>query len=236
MIELKNATIGYSTPLVEVENLKLEKGFLYGLIGANGKGKSTLIQSILGEVTLLSGNLLMDQLPFHPSLDKQKSKLFSFVSSRFAGIPHLTVLDYVLLGRTPYLGQFGQVSELDHTIAIEALRAIEAEHLKNKFTEEISDGERQMVAIARAMAQETPYLFLDEPTAFLDYRNKRRIMSLLLDFVRKKNKSVLVTSHDLEVLIQHVDSLYCIPDSKIQLQYIEKKNFNLESIIEQTFH
>ncbi|MBU2019218.1 MAG: ABC transporter ATP-binding protein [Bacteroidetes bacterium] len=236
MIEVRNAKIGYVNPLIQIPQLNLRKGELYGLVGANGKGKSTFMKSVIGEIDLLEGEILMDGLPIQPTLDQRRSKLFSFVSSRFAGIPHLRVLEYVLLGRTPYLGRFGQVTEKDRDASILALEAVDILHLQNKFTEEISDGERQMVAIARAMAQDTPYVFLDEPTAFLDYKNKRKIMELLQQYVRSEEKSVLVTSHDLEILLQSVDTIFCIPESSTTMRTILKKDFELESIIQQTFH
>lgn len=235
MIEIKNAFFGFAHPLVEVDFCSLEPGQIYGLIGANGKGKSTLVKTIIGEVALLSGEILLNEEPISRFDKAANSKLFSHVSSKFAGIAHLKVLEYVLLGRTPYLGRFGQATASDNEIALQALSSLDIQHLAEKFSEEISDGERQMVAIARALAQETPYIFLDEPTAFLDYLNKRKIMSILKSFVEKNNKCILVISHDLEVLLQYTDCLFCIPEQSKKLQIIQKNEYNLEEIIERTF-
>jgi len=202
VIELKNIAIGYTSSLIEVNEMILQPGEIKALIGANGMGKTTLIKTLMNQIPPISGTITIDDISLH-KLDRAKlSKLVSFIGHGFKGVDGLTVLEYVLLGRTPYLDRFGSVSDDDRLVAVEALKSAGIESLSDSSTAELSDGQLQLASIARALAQETPYIIMDEPTTFLDYRNREIIFNLLID-LSHKGKGILFSTHELDMVSKH---------------------------------
>lgn len=202
MIAFKQLEIGYHQPLAQVTIEMLEKGKVYALIGSNGSGKSTFLKTLCGQIKPFSGNIVIDN-QFIASLSKEQlSKKIAFVPSRFPEIEFTTVKDFVLLGRTPYLNNRGIVTKQDLEYVDGILTRLNIQHLATKYTNELSDGERQMCAVARALAQQTPIILLDEPSSFLDYKNKRRLIELLLQIAQEMNLLILFSSHDVETIVQ----------------------------------
>ena len=146
----------------------------------------------------------------------------------------MRVFDFIALGRTPHTNAFGRLSKLDINKVEEAIKALNIEHLKEEFTTNISDGERQLVAIARAFAQDTPIILLDEPTAFLDYLNKKTALELLKTNAEKFMKCIVLSSHDLELCIDAKIPFLVVNNSKKEIIYCEAP-LSLDSIIEQAF-
>jgi len=202
VIELKNISIGYTSTLIEVNEMILRQGEIKALIGANGMGKTTFLKTLMNQIPPISGTVTIDDISLH-KLDRAKlSSLVSFIGHGFKGVDGLSVLDYILLGRTPYLDRFGSISYVDKEVAFEALKSAGIKSLSGLNTSELSDGQLQLASIARALAQETPYIIMDEPTTFLDYRNREIIFNLLID-LSHKGKGILFSTHELDMVSKH---------------------------------
>lgn len=187
--------------------VSLQDGHLTGLIGDNGIGKSTLIKTLCAYLKPLAGNIFINENSVSDYSLIQLSKLISIVNTeRVAGF-NLTAFDVVAFGRTPYLNIFSQLNEKDKEIVNLSFEKVGISSLKNKLMEELSDGQRQKVMIAKALAQETPIIILDEPTAFLDYSSKHQLFEILKDLCQTQNKLILVSSHDLDVVFKYCDEV-----------------------------
>lgn len=202
MITTKNLHIGYKNALLRVDDLHLNAG-VYILIGKNGSGKSTFLKTISGALSPISGMIALDNTPLSQFSHAEVPKQIAFVQTQFPQVDFLSVSEYLALGRSPHTSFFGKLSTKDHEQVQLALEAMHILHLKDRFTNELSDGERQMVAIARTFAQETKVIALDEPTAFLDYKNKGEILRKLLELGRTHEKCIVLSSHDID---QSIDS------------------------------
>ncbi len=221
MIQLQNIDIGFHEKLFEIENLSLEKGSVYVLIGANGKGKTTLLKTLIGEVKPLKGDVIINKKRLKEMSRLDKSKYLSFVGSKQQDVDFLKVNEYVSLGRVPYTNLLGSKTLNDIEKVKVALETLEITHLQDKFTNELSDGEKQLAAIAKAIAQQTDIIILDEPTAFLDYANRVLVLNLLKEIAVSLNKVVLFSSHDIDTVIEQ----------EVKLLIIDKANKELKSFI-----
>jgi iron complex transport system ATP-binding protein len=213
MIELKNIVIGRGKALFRVENLTLQPGKLYALIGANGSGKSTFLQTLNTQIKPYSGEIFLNNKNLNLYSVSELSHSIAFVNSDFKGLSGLTILQYVLLGRTPYLGFYGNHSQKDIEICLKAIEDVGISAIKDQYTDKISDGQRQLASIARAIAQETPFIILDEPTTFLDNRNKK----IVIDIIQKlssEGKMIVFSTHDLNA----------VTDRKLPILLITNKN------------
>jgi iron complex transport system ATP-binding protein len=232
MISLKELVIGYKTTLFSIENIHLKKGEVYALIGSNGAGKTTLLQSIIGVVSPLKGLVEINSRSISSFDRMEKAKTISFVGSKFDGVDFLRVREYINLGRSPYTNAFGRLVEKDHLIVSEAIKLLQIEYLEPKFTNELSDGERQLTAIARAITQQTDIIILDEPTAFLDYANRKKVMVLMKKIATELNKCIIVSSHDLELCLESEVELLVINKELKQLESYHSNTITKEHLIE----
>ena len=201
MIRTKNLHIGYAKELLAVDDLSLDKGELYFLIGRNGSGKSTFLKTLIGEIPPLNGEVLLNGNHISHLTYKEIPKTVAFVTTHFPLTDYLTAEEYVRLARTPYTGHFGRISSKDQDLIDQAFDILNIQDLKQRFTSELSDGEKQMVSIAKAIAQETAIIILDEPTAFLDYTNKQRVVDLLKNISKTMEKCIVMSSHDIDMSI-----------------------------------
>lgn len=219
MIKLQDLNIGYSVQkqnhsVFENINLSFERGELIGLVGDNGIGKSTLLKTITGNIKPLKGTVLINQLPIETLSKKEISKNVAIVLTDRVGGFNLTVFDVVASGRIPYLNAFGQVSAEDQIIIKESLEKTGLVELSDRLIEELSDGQRQKVMIAKSFAQQTPVILLDEPTAFLDHTSKQNLFKLLKQLCDEQQKTILVSSHDLDILFKNADKVLYLKNSK----------------------
>lgn len=232
MIKIHQLAIGYKVPLLKVEELELHDGHVYALIGANGKGKTTFLKTLNGILKPLSGSFSINGNSIQNIDRTVMSKQVAFVSSRFEGIEHLTVFQYVALGRVPFLGTFSRLKQTDLDVLNRTLETMQLTQYSNRLTCELSDGERQMAAIARALAQETPIILLDEPTAFLDYANKKKLLDTLKAISRDSKKCIVISSHDIELCLKESFEILYI-DSRSQIQYMNDPD--MDKIIDSCF-
>ena len=201
MIHFQNVAIGYNQTLLEVEDLTLHNGNVFALVGRNGSGKSTLLRSITGQIPLLEGKLTIDSIPIAGANASELSRTVAFVESKFDGVPYLSVADYLALGRAPFTDAFGRLTSKDWQLVQNVASDLNIAHLLDKYTDQISDGERQLCSVGRAFVQETPVVLLDEPTAFLDYINRKNLLELLVRLAREKNKCIVLSTHDLDLCL-----------------------------------
>lgn len=220
MIQFNSIEIGFHSPLISIPHLELKHGEIYALIGANGTGKSTLLQTILKKTKPLTGEIQLNSLNIQTLTQKEMATKIAFVESKFDGIEHLSVYDYVALGRTPYSDILGRLTQKDHTIIEGALNSLNLADFPERQTLELSDGERQMVAIARALAQTTELILLDEPTAFLDYGNRFKLIQRLKTLAKTEGKTILFSTHDIDLCLEE----------KLALLVINQKTKNLEQL------
>lgn len=200
MIRFEKVKIGYKEALLKVNFNLLEKGNAYALIGANGSGKSTFLKSVCGQISAFSGEIYLSDRNCSTLSANEKSKIVAFVPSRFPSVSNMRVYDFVGLGRTPYLNALGRLSENDKKHVEASMDELKIKHLGQKMVSELSDGEKQLCSIARAICQETPIVLLDEPTSFLDYRNKLIVLEKINLLASQSQKCVIFSSHDLDLV------------------------------------
>ena len=184
MLELHDLYIGYSDDdhrriVAETLNASLPCGVLTCLIGANGVGKSTLMRTMAGFQPALRGEVRIDGKPIAAYSPKELSEHIGVVLTEKNMPADLSIEEVVGLGRSPYTNFWGTLKEADRRIVDEAISLVGLEPLRHRKIHQVSDGERQKAMIAKALAQQTPIVFLDEPTAFLDYPSKIAMMQLL---------------------------------------------------------
>lgn len=207
-ILLKNITLAYGPrTLLENGSAEIPPAALTALLGRNGTGKSTLLRTIAGLKRPASGEIrLCGRRP--ASLDaRQLAATVSFVTTDKVRIANLTCEEMVALGRAPYTDWIGRLRPADRECVRRALETVGLAGHARKTMETLSDGECQRAMIARALAQDTPVILLDEPTAFLDVPNRHAMVSLLARLAREAGKCVLFSTHDLEIVLAHCDTV-----------------------------
>ena len=230
MIRFEEIEIGYSKPLLIIPSLTLDAGKVYALVGLNGIGKSTFLNSITGQSALLSGKLFLNQQELQKISKVNLPKLISYVDTSFAGVEYLTVFDYLALGRSPHTNNMGKLNTEDKHVIQEVVRELNLEHLIEKDTSEISDGERQLCAVARAIIQSTPIILLDEPTAFLDYLNRQKLIELLVLIAEKQQKTIILSSHDIDICINNALEFLIVSEKKILKTKVSDKQFVIKEM------
>jgi len=194
-------------------NLSADECELIALIGCNGAGKSTLLRTIARLQPAISGEIMLaDKLLGHYSRTEMAG-LLSMVSTETVSVSHLTVRQLVSFGRFPHTNWIGKLTAEDIALVEEAMQLTGITSLGDKNLHEISDGERQRAMIARTLAQDTPLILLDEPTAFLDMPNKYEVVHLLHRLTRTKRKTILFATHDLNIAMQQADKLWLMINS-----------------------
>ncbi len=191
-------------------DLELKGGEFVCLLGPNGTGKSTLLRTICGMQPKLRGEAFICGRPIESLSARERARRLSIVLTDPVNAGNLSVFALVALGRHPYTGWTGRMDRRDLETVVETLDKLRISHLAGKNAAELSDGERQKVMIARAIAQETDILILDEPTAYLDVPRKVEIMLLLKRLASRTGKSIIAATHDLELAIQSADSIWLI--------------------------
>lgn len=201
---------GETTTLLSDLNLSLESGELVALLGQNGAGKSTLIKALTFATQPIEGKILLHGVDFNTLMQSERAKLLAIVSTERIHAGALTVSELVALGRQPYTGFLGRLSDDDHAIVADAIHSVGMDHKAESYVANLSDGERQKVMIARALAQHTPIIVLDEPTAFLDAASRIETLRLLASLAHEQGKAILLSTHDISRSLLLTDQLWVI--------------------------
>lgn len=216
-ITTNRLTVGYrSHRVVEDISLSLPCGRLVCLLGPNGAGKSTLLRTLCGFQPPIAGTVTISGSDITTMSAAEVARLVSVVLTDRPLTPSLTAAEMVGMGRAPYTGFWGRLSDDDHRLVSEAMQTVGIDSLATRRMGQLSDGERQKVMIAKALAQHTPVIVLDEPTAFLDYPSKVAVMKTLARLAHDEGKTILMSTHDLELAAQLGDELMEIENKHIR--------------------
>lgn len=212
-INIKHLSIGYPGKtdvkiVADGIDAGINSGELTCLLGANGVGKSTLLRTLSAFQPKLGGEIHIVGKEISDYSDKELSTVISVVLTEKCDIRNMTVSELVGLGRSPYTGFWGNLRGEDKEVVERSIGLVKIQNLAHRMIHTLSDGERQKVMIAKALAQETPVIFLDEPTAFLDFPSKVEMMQLLHKLSRQTNKTIFLSTHDLELALQIADKIW----------------------------
>ena len=236
VLKTKDLHIGYKDKaILPPINVSLEEGSLIALIGPNGAGKSTLFKTLTAHIKAIGGSveLMGKELPEYSA--KEKAMLIGLVLTERPDDMFLKVYDVVASGRCPYTNFFGKIEKEDENVIQESLDIVGINQLKNRYFNTLSDGEKQKVMIAKTLAQNTPIIFMDEPTAFIDYPSKIELFSLMKMLTKERNKTIIFSSHDLELLLRYTDDIWLISKGK-QLISAKKDDLIGNDILKEYFN
>ena len=212
-VALSQLRIGYQgkkdvKTVAENINATIRQGELTCLLGANGVGKSTLLRTLSAFQPKLGGSIMIDGHEINEYSSKKLSQLIGVVLTEKPDVKNMSVRELVSLGRSPYTGFWGTCSKEDLCIVDDAISLVGISNLKDRMVDTLSDGERQKVMIAKALAQQTPVIYLDEPTAFLDFPSKVEVLLLLRHICQEQQKTIFLSMHDLELALQIADCIW----------------------------
>ncbi len=210
-IQLNNVTTGYKRkPVTRDINAYLQAGELTCLLGPNGAGKSTLLKTLSAFIPPLSGEIMIDGVNLKQISAAMLARSIAVVLTQRPSTMNMTVEELVAVGRSPYTSFFGGLRRADREVVARSISLVGIDDLRERNVNTLSDGERQKALIAKALAQQTEIIFLDEPTAFLDYPSKVEIMKLLYAIAREENKTVFMSTHDLDLALQMADKIWLL--------------------------
>jgi len=214
-LEAVELSIGYKNLMIaDSISFSLEKSKLTALVGANGIGKSTLLRTLTASQAPLSGNVWLNGKDISNYSPKELAQRLSVVLTEKLPPSHLTVFEIVALGRQPYTNWLGDLSDIDKQKTEEAIKRVQIEPLIHKKHFELSDGQLQKVMIARALAQDTDLVILDEPTTHLDIVHKVAVMRLLKKLTQEFHKSILFSTHDIDLALEFCDEVIVMTAEK----------------------
>lgn len=234
VINLSQLSVGYSLshPVISDINLELRSGQLACLIGENGIGKSTLLKTLTGFLPKLKGSLLLGDRDIDSFSQRELARQVSIVLTQKPDVQNLTIEEIIGLGRSPYTGFFGRLRAEDRKVVDDAIATMGIEKLRGRMIQTLSDGERQKVMIAKALAQETPIILLDEPTAFLDFPSKAETFQSLQRMAHERDKLILLSTHDLELAVRFADSLLEVKKGCLQAVSASEVKVSIRAIID----
>lgn len=204
MLEARNITIGYRKKTIQSGvNLKAHDSELISLIGTNGTGKSTLLRSLAALQPILCGEIYVDGQEIHHVTPNGRARKISVVLTDTIVAEQLTVYDLIAMGRIPYTSWTNIRGNEDEEIILNAANEVNLSHKIHSPVNELSDGEKQRATIARALAQDTPVILLDEPTSHLDMPNRVEIMILLKRLAEERHKTIIISTHELNLALSH---------------------------------
>ena len=236
VLKTKDLHIGYKDKaILPPINVSLEEESLIALIGPNGAGKSTLFKTLTAHIKAIGGSVELMGKELSEYSAKEKAMLIGLVLTERPDDMFLKVYDVVASGRCPYTNFFGKIEREDENIIQESLDIVGINQLKDRYFNTLSDGEKQKVMIAKTLAQNTPIIFMDEPTAFIDYPSKIELFSLMKMLTKERNKTIIFSSHDLELLLRYTDDIWLISKGK-QLISAKKDDLIGNDILKEYFN
>ncbi len=211
MISLHHLSVGYGRRfLIEDASAEFVRSRLIALLGRNGAGKSTLLRAVAGLSKPLGGEVVVDGKNILALTPQERARFLAFVNTERVRVENLRCHDVVAMGRAPYTDWIGRLSAEDERIVEESLRLVGMESYINRPMDRMSDGECQRVMIARALAQDTPIILLDEPTSFLDLPNRYELCLLLAQLAHQQQKTIVFSTHELDIALELADDIALI--------------------------
>jgi iron complex transport system ATP-binding protein len=236
VLRTEDLHIGYKDKaILPPINVSLKEGNLIALIGPNGAGKSTLFKTLTAHIKPIKGSIKLFGKELTDYSSKEKARLIGLVLTERPDDMFLKVYDVVASGRCPYTDFFGKIGKDDENVIQESLDIVGINKLKDRYFNTLSDGEKQKVMIAKTLAQNTPIIFMDEPTAFIDYPSKIELFSLMKMLTKERNKTIIFSSHDLELLLRYTDDIWLISKGK-QLISAKKDDLIGNEILKEYFN
>lgn len=218
MIELRNFSAGYKgRRLLEDVNVTVSDGRLTALLGRNGAGKSTLLRAIAGLNPGYTGHIIVNGKDIRDMRPMDLARSLSFVTTERTRISNLTCRDVVAIGRAPYTNWIGKMQEADREIVDRSLQLVGMSDYASRTMDTMSDGECQRIMIARALAQSTPVILLDEPTSFLDLPNRYELCTLLARLAHDEGKCIFFSTHELDIALNIADDIALIDTPTLRL-------------------
>ncbi|MGX9755450.1 ABC transporter ATP-binding protein [Clostridioides difficile] len=216
MLRTNNLSVGYDKKVVVSDiNIEVKNGEILCLLGSNGAGKTTILRSLSKLITPIKGEIyLNDEDISHISRKTLSKKMALVLTNRLLG-DLMTVQDVVNMGRYPYTGFFGNLSKKDLMMVDDSLESVNALHLKKRYFDELSDGEKQKVLVARALVQEPEIIILDEPTTHLDIKHRLELMNILKKLSKEKSISVILSLHEIDIALKSCDKVVLVKNNKI---------------------
>lgn len=224
MIEVKDLTVGYKSALIKIESTSFDAGKLYLLSGRNGSGKSTLLKTLGGIIKPLSGSFKIDGVPSSSLSQRQFAKKVCYIGNRVPIADGMRLIDIVAHGRIPHLSLGGRLKTDDITIINHAIESIGITDICHQQASMSSDGELQKAFIASGLAQETPIILLDEPTAHLDLASRREFWAKLQTLCHSQNKCIVVASHNIDMAELFADEMLILYQNSLNDK--SSTNFN----------
>ena len=229
MIRLDNITLSYgSRTILRDVSLHLGKGEFCALVGRNGAGKSTLLRALTA-----MDDVVVDGKPLGSLSPEKLAQTVAIVTTERIRIDNLSVEDLVAMGRAPYTNWVGHLQDVDRKIVAEAIEKVGLAEFAKRDSSTLSDGELQRAMIARAIAQQTPIILLDEPTAFLDIPTRFEVCRLLAELAHKEGKTILFSTHDLDSALPVCDSFAIIEGEELRLLPTAEAQSEIERIFKQ---
>lgn len=231
MLKTNNLSVGYNNKVVVSDiNIEVKSGEILCLLGSNGAGKTTLLRSLSKLISPIKGEIYLNGVNINHISRKALSKKMALVlTNRLLG-DLMTVQDIVNIGRYPYTGFFGNLSKKDLIMVDEALESVDALHLKKRYFDELSDGEKQKVLVARALVQEPEIIILDEPTTHLDIKHRLELINILKNLSKEKSISVILSLHEIDIALKSCDKVALIKNNKV-IAYGQPEDVVDENII-----
>lgn len=218
MIRFQSLSLGYgSRILIDSLSATVKRGELTALVGRNGTGKSTLLRAITGLGERKGGDILLGDKSIDSLSTAELATMVAFVTTDKVRIANLRCRDVVALGRAPYTNWIGRMQEQDEEIVMRSMQLVGMSDYADKTMDRMSDGECQRIMIARALAQQTPIILLDEPTAFLDMPNRYELCTLLQRLAHEEQKCILFSTHELDIALALCDSIALISPPQLHL-------------------
>jgi iron complex transport system ATP-binding protein len=220
ILSLDSLSIGYTSgrkrnPLLYPLNASAFKGELVSVIGRNGIGKSTMLRTITGLQPSLGGSVYISGRNIREFSRMELAQKVGFISTEIVKVTNMSVYQLVSLGRFPYTNWLGKIDKIDHEIIMDSIEKTGMIDLFNRNISELSDGERQRAMVARVLSQDTEIMIMDEPTAFLDIRSKYEIVHLMHELTRQRGKTIIFSTHDLNIAISQSDKIWLALDEKL---------------------
>jgi iron complex transport system ATP-binding protein len=230
LLSLQNVSVGYpGKDIVRDVSFDVHTGEFCALLGLNGSGKTTLLKGICGLLPLSGGSCHIDGTDISKMSEKKRAGFVSMIPQRHSKLIGITVLDAVLMGLNARLGILETPSAKDKTLAFEALEKMEIPHLYKEDFSRLSEGQKQLVILARTIVQNAPVMLMDEPDSALDFPNKHKTLARIQKLVRDERKACLVTLHDPNLAMNFCDKLILLDNGEIASE-VQLKNTGKDDI------